>query len=234
MAAQPAPQRLIESCYAPESAEHRDAGPPPRGVRAGLGDRGRERRHRVAGLVPARRAERADARQAVARHVRHAVRRQPRGRLVHVAARTGREGHHLQRHLRAARLVHGRARPAAVGHPRAVVRVGRRAAVPVGPRSPRRTSLTRPRASARRPRATCARTARSRPRSTASRRAASAPRPPRTPPPPSGLLDYPRDAASMRESSTAERLRELDRLRDEGLITDEEYEQRRAAIVEGL
>ena len=60
------------------------------------------------------------------------------------------------------------------------------------------------------------------------------PSPPETPPPPSGLLDYPRDAASMRESSTAERLRELDRLRDEGLITDEEYEQRRAAIVEGL
>ena len=57
---------------------------------------------------------------------------------------------------------------------------------------------------------------------------------PEPPPPPSGLLDYPRDAASMRESSTAERLRELDRLRDEGLITDEEYEQRRAAIVEGL
>ena len=62
------------------------------------------------------------------------------------------------------------------------------------------------------------------------------PRPsqPAPPPPPSGLLDYPREAAAIREADTGERLRELERLRDKGLITDEEYEQRRAAIVEGL
>ena len=72
--------------------------------------------------------------------------------------------------------------------------------------------------------------------------------------PPSGLMDYPRersrrtedplerdlsadalaDSPTTRESSTAARLRELQRLRDEGLITAEQYEERRARIMEEL
>ena len=75
-----------------------------------------------------------------------------------------------------------------------------------------------------------------------------------SPAPPSGLMDYPRtrpgleedplerdmstealaDTPSTRESSAASRLRELQRLRDEGLITPEQYEERRAAILEEL
>ena len=54
------------------------------------------------------------------------------------------------------------------------------------------------------------------------------------PPSPSGLMDYPRDAASMREQSTTDRLRELQRLHREGLITDEEYEEQRAQIMDEL
>jgi uncharacterized RDD family membrane protein YckC len=54
------------------------------------------------------------------------------------------------------------------------------------------------------------------------------------PPAPSGLMDYPRDAASMREQSNADRLRELQRLHSEGLITDEEYEEQRAQIMDEL
>ena len=54
------------------------------------------------------------------------------------------------------------------------------------------------------------------------------------PPSPSGLMDYPRDAASMREQSTTDRLRELQRLHREGLITDEEYEEQRARIMDEL
>ena len=61
--------------------------------------------------------------------------------------------------------------------------------------------------------------------------------------PPSGLMDYPRArsrsedapaAASEPQGSSAERLRELQRLRDEGLITAEQYEERRARIMEEL
>lgn len=54
------------------------------------------------------------------------------------------------------------------------------------------------------------------------------------PPAPSGLMDYPREAASMREQSNADRLRELQRLHSEGLITDEEYEEQRAQIMDEL
>lgn len=57
---------------------------------------------------------------------------------------------------------------------------------------------------------------------------------PPVPPPPSGLMDYPREAASMQEESTAERLRELQRLHSEGQITDEEYEEQRARIMDEL
>lgn len=57
---------------------------------------------------------------------------------------------------------------------------------------------------------------------------------PAAPAPPSGLMDYPRQSASLREESNAERLRELQRLHDEGLITDEEYEERRVRIIEEL
>ena len=72
--------------------------------------------------------------------------------------------------------------------------------------------------------------------------------------PPSGLMDYPRarpgleedplerdmstealaSTPTTRESSAADRLRELQRLRDEGLITPEQYEERRAVILEEL
>ncbi|MYA20963.1 MAG: hypothetical protein F4Z25_12130 [Chloroflexi bacterium] len=71
---------------------------------------------------------------------------------------------------------------------------------------------------------------------------------------PSGLMDYPRartgleedplerdmstealaDTPSTGESNAASRLRELQRLRDEGLITPEQYEERRAAILDEL
>ena len=54
------------------------------------------------------------------------------------------------------------------------------------------------------------------------------------PPAPSGLMDYPRDPASMQERSNADRLRELQRLHSEGLITDEEYEEQRAQIMDEL
>ena len=74
------------------------------------------------------------------------------------------------------------------------------------------------------------------------------------PAPPSGLMDYPRarsgleddplerdmstealaDTPTTREASAADRLRELQRLRDEGLITTEQYEERRTAILEDL
>ena len=54
------------------------------------------------------------------------------------------------------------------------------------------------------------------------------------PPAPSGLMDYPREAASMREQSNADRLRELQRLHSEGLITDEEYEEQRTQIMDEL
>jgi hypothetical protein len=37
-----------------------------------------------------------------------------------------------------------------------------------------------------------------------------------------------------RATSTEERLRELQRLHDEGLVTDEEYTQRRSAIVNSV
>ena len=47
-------------------------------------------------------------------------------------------------------------------------------------------------------------------------------------------MDYPREAASMREQSNADRLRELQRLHSEGLITDEEYEEQRAQIMDEL
>ena len=57
---------------------------------------------------------------------------------------------------------------------------------------------------------------------------------PAPPPSPSGLMDYPRDAASMREQSPADRLRELQRQHNEGLITDERYEERRARIMDEL
>lgn len=40
--------------------------------------------------------------------------------------------------------------------------------------------------------------------------------------------------ASPAQQDAADRLRELQRLRDEGLITAEQFEQRRAAIVEEL
>ena len=62
--------------------------------------------------------------------------------------------------------------------------------------------------------------------------------------PPSGLMDYPRErsrsedasaaASPEQQGSSAERLRELQRLRDEGLITAEQYEERRARILEDL
>ena len=70
--------------------------------------------------------------------------------------------------------------------------------------------------------------------------------------PPSGLMDYPRarsgstedagarsecrlaDSPTGAQGSSAERLRELQRLRDEGLITPEQYEERRAGIMEEL
>lgn len=45
----------------------------------------------------------------------------------------------------------------------------------------------------------------------------------RAPPPP-----------TMPRPTTADRLRELKRLRDEGLITDDEYEARRAHLAEDL
>ena len=57
---------------------------------------------------------------------------------------------------------------------------------------------------------------------------------PAPPPSPSGLMDYPRDAASMREQSPADRLRELQRQHNEGLITDERYEEQRARIMDEL
>lgn len=77
---------------------------------------------------------------------------------------------------------------------------------------------------------------------------------PPTPAPPSGLMDYPHarpgpgedplerdmstealaDTPSTRDSSAADRLRDLQHLRNEGLITPEEYEERRAAILEDL
>ena len=47
-------------------------------------------------------------------------------------------------------------------------------------------------------------------------------------------MDYPRDAASMQEQSNADRLRELQRLHSEGLITDEEYEEQRAQVMDEL
>ena len=62
--------------------------------------------------------------------------------------------------------------------------------------------------------------------------------------PPSGLMDYPRErsrsedapaaASPEPQGSSAARLRELQRLRDEGLITPEQYEERRARIMEEL
>ena len=62
--------------------------------------------------------------------------------------------------------------------------------------------------------------------------------------PPSGLMDYPRERSTPADppassppepqGSSAERLRELQRLRDEGLITPEQYEERRARIMEEL
>ena len=61
--------------------------------------------------------------------------------------------------------------------------------------------------------------------------------------PPSGLMDYPRersrsedapDASPEPQGSAAERLRELQRLRDEDLITPEQYEERRARIMDEL
>ncbi len=61
--------------------------------------------------------------------------------------------------------------------------------------------------------------------------------------PPSGRMDYPRERsrsedaptpASEPQGSVAARLRELQRLRDEGLITPEQYEERRASILEEL
>ena len=65
--------------------------------------------------------------------------------------------------------------------------------------------------------------------------------------PPSGLMDYPRErpgsadasvsaasSSSTEQGSVASRLRELQRLRDEGLITPEEHEERRARIMEEL
>ena len=65
-----------------------------------------------------------------------------------------------------------------------------------------------------------------------------------SPAPPSGLMDYPRErsrsedasaaASPEQQGSSAERLRELQRLRDEGLITAEQYEERRARIMEEL
>ena len=65
-----------------------------------------------------------------------------------------------------------------------------------------------------------------------------------SPAPPSGLMDYPRKrpgsedapaaASSSEQGSVAARLRELQRLRDEGLITPEQYEERRASIMEEL
>ena len=65
-----------------------------------------------------------------------------------------------------------------------------------------------------------------------------------SPAPPSGLMDYPRErtgppdapaaAAPEPQGSSAERLRELQRLRDEGLITPEQYAERRARIMEEL
>ena len=65
-----------------------------------------------------------------------------------------------------------------------------------------------------------------------------------SPAPPSGLMDYPRKRStsadepsapsSAQQGSSAERLRELQRLRDEGLITPEQYEERRAGIMEDL
>lgn len=65
------------------------------------------------------------------------------------------------------------------------------------------------------------------------------------PAPPSGLMDYPRASSSPpdppaapspteSQGSAADRLRELQRLRDEGLITTEQYEERRAVILEDL
>ena len=54
---------------------------------------------------------------------------------------------------------------------------------------------------------------------------------PSPPPPPSGLMDYPRDPTSMREQSTADRLRDLQRQHREGMITDEQYEEQRARIM---
>ena len=64
------------------------------------------------------------------------------------------------------------------------------------------------------------------------------------PEPPPGLMDYPRERSSTADppdaspsgpqGSAADRLRELQRLRDEGLITPEQYEERRAAILEDL
>ena len=55
---------------------------------------------------------------------------------------------------------------------------------------------------------------------------------PRAPLLQSGLMDYPREAAAMREESTAERLRELQRLHSEGSISDEQYEEQRARIMD--
>ena len=55
------------------------------------------------------------------------------------------------------------------------------------------------------------------------------------PAPPSGLMDYPRAAtSSAREPDAADRLRELQRRHSEGLITDEQYEEQRARIMEEL
>ena len=51
---------------------------------------------------------------------------------------------------------------------------------------------------------------------------------------PSGMMDYPREAASMQERTNADQLRELQRLHTEGLITNEQYEERRARLVDEL
>lgn len=65
-----------------------------------------------------------------------------------------------------------------------------------------------------------------------------------SPAPSSGLIDYPRQggrpaappaaAAPESQGGAADRLRELQRLRDEGLITPEQYEERRARIMDEL
>jgi hypothetical protein len=50
----------------------------------------------------------------------------------------------------------------------------------------------------------------------------------------SSLRDRPDDPPSARERSVDDRLRELQHLRDEGLVTAEEYETRRTAILDSI